>query len=257
MILNFANATLRLLLNPLCAACDAPLDRPLEGPVCGSCWRAIARLTAPCCLRCGDALVGWHARTDLCVRCLRNPPVFAAARSAGRYDGALRRIIHAFKYERRRVLAGQLAEMMKDAGADMIEQADAVVPVPLHPWRMLSRGFNQAEDLARRLGRPVCRVLRRRRHGPPQAGLPAGRRHANVRRAYALRRTPGVRAIVRGKTLVLVDDVMTTGATLEACAGVLLEAGAQTVLAITAARAVAGRPVQPRPTPDLSDALRR
>ena len=186
-----------------------------------------------------------------------DPPLFAAARSAGRYHGSLRRIIHAFKYERRRVLAVRLAEMMKGAGADLFERADAVVPVPLHPWRVLSRGFNQADDLARQLGRPLCRVLRRRRHGPPQASLPAARRHANVRRAYALRRIPGARGMIRGKTLVLVDDVMTTGATLNACAGVLLDAGARTVLAVTAARAVAGPPVQPPPTLDLSDALHR
>jgi ComF family protein len=257
MILKFANASLRLLLNPLCAACDAPLDKPLEGPVCGSCWSGVARLTPPCCARCGDALASGRSASPFCPRCLRDPPLFTGARSAGQYHGSLRNIIHAFKYGRRRVLADRLARMMADAGADLINAADAVVPVPLHPRRTLGRGFNQADDLARHLGRPVCRVLRRCRHGPPQASLPAARRQANVQRAYALRRTPGARTLIQGKTLVLVDDVMTTGATLDACAAVLLGAGARTVLAITAARAVAGRLVQSPATPDLWDAPHR
>ncbi len=253
-LVRAANAAVRVLLVPLCATCEAPLDCPLAGPVCDVCWRAITRLTPPCCAQCGDALARGTGR---CARCLRDPPMFSAARSAGQYDGTLRKIIHVFKYERRRVLAARLAEMMREAGADLIGKADAVVPVPLHPWRALSRGFNQADDLAQQLGRPLWRVLRRCRHGPPQAGLPAARRQANVRRAYALRRVPGPGRIVHGRTLVLVDDVMTTGATLDACAGVLLEAGARTVLAVTAARAVAGRLVQWPPIPDPSDAPRR
>jgi ComF family protein len=256
MILNFANASLQLLLNPLCAACDAPLDKPLEGPVCAVCWRAIAELTPPVCARCGDAMARGRADSR-CLRCLGDPPKFAAARSAGQYHGSLRRIIHAFKYERRRALARRLAEMMRKAAADLIDQADAVVPVPLHPWRIAGRGFNQADDLALELGRPLSRVLRRRRHGPPQAGLPASHRQANVHNAYALRRMPGTRTTVRGKTLMLVDDVMTTGATLNACAAVLLDAGARSVLAVTAARAVAGRLGPPPPPLDLLPDLRR
>jgi ComF family protein len=216
------NAALQLFLAPMCAACEAPLTHPLRSPVCPACWRAVARLPAP-----GEA---------------GGPLAFEAARSAGQYEGSLRAIIHAFKYDRRRALAAPLAAMMRDAGAALLEEADAVVPVPLHPWKRLTRGFNQADDLARHLGRPVWRVLRRRRHGPPQAGLPAARRHANVRDAFAARS-----GRLRGATVVLVDDVMTTGATLDACGRVLLAAGARSVRALTVARAAAGRPLPPPP----------
>jgi ComF family protein len=263
MLAAAANAAVRLLLAPDCAACGARLDRPLEGTVCARCWRAVRRIPPPCCAICGDAFPGWRVPSTECARCRRQPPSFAAARSGGQYDGALREIVHAFKYQHRRPLAAPLATLMRDAGAELLDQADAVVPVPLHPWRAFQRGFNQADDLARHLGLPVLRLLRRRRHGPPQAHLPASRRHANVRHAYACRRLPSIawmstpHGLARDRVLVLIDDVMTTGATLDACGRVLMEAGARTVFALTAARAVAGRPAPLPPSPDLSADRRR
>jgi len=165
------------------------------------------------------------------------------ARSAGEYAGSLRAIIHGLKYERRRALAAPLARLMRTAGAGVLAGADAVVPVPLSWRRALDRGFNQADDLARQLGIPVRRLLRRRRHGRPQAGLAAAARHDNVRGAYGLAWPARVRAMaapdaLAGTVLVLIDDVMTTGATLDACAGVLLAAGAREVRALTVGRAV-------------------
>jgi ComF family protein len=250
VLIDVSNAALRLLLAPECAACAAPLDRPLSGPICPACWRGVARLTPPWCRRCGDAVnadlgnagprEGEHGS---CVRCRQHPPAFEVARSAGRYDGALRQIIHAFKYANRRTLSAPLAALLSDVGRPLLEEADGAVPVPLHPWRRIRRGFNQADDLAQHLGLPILRVLRRCRHGPPQAGLPAGRRRANVRAAYAVRWRPAGCG-VRGRVLVLVDDVMTTGATLDACSRALLEAGARSVRALTVARAVAGRPAR-------------
>jgi ComF family protein len=247
MLATTTNALVRVLLTPACASCDGLLDLPLDGPVCAACWRAVPRLTAPWCVRCGDALPSAVAG-PWCARCRRRVSAVTLARSAGRYDDPLRRIIHAFKYGGRRTLAPRLAALMREAGADLLAGADAVVPVPLHPWRAMRRGFNQADDLARSLGLPVWRVLRRRRHGPPQAGLPAGQRHANVQAAYAL--APGLpwataRNRLRNRSVVLVDDVMTTGATLEACALVLAEAGVRSVGAVTAARAVAAPPHRP------------
>jgi ComF family protein len=183
----------------------------------------------------------------------------ALARSAGLYDGSLRAIVHAFKYRQCRALARPLAALMARAGADVLDGADAVVPVPLHPARAWRRGFNQADDLARALDLPVWRVLRRARHGPPQATLPAARRHGNVRLAFALARLAAWRADtrLRNRVVVLVDDVMTTGATLDACAEVLLAAGVRSVRALTAARAVAGRPAPPPPPPDRAPPRRR
>lgn len=246
---------IRLLLGPECAACGTLLERPLSSPVCEACWRAVVAITPPCCVRCGDALASWRAVNPLCARCQRQKAIISLARSGGHYDGSLRAIIHAFKYQRRRLLAEPLAALMRAAGRDVLDGADAVVPVPLHRWRALARGFNQADDLARLLGLPVWRVLRRRRLGRPQAGLAASQRHRNVRRAFELRRGLGARPArraLRNRTVVLIDDVMTTGATLQACADVLQAAGVRSVRALTAARAVTGRHATRPPRPDLS-----
>ena len=256
MLAAATNALVRVFLAPVCAACEAVLDRPLEGPVCRACWRAVPAITPPCCARCGDALPSWRLAQPLCPRCRRRQPRISLARSAGRYEGSLRQIIHALKYDKRRLLAEPLGALMRQAGADVLVGADAVVPVPLPAWRSWERGFNQADDLARELGLPVWRVLRRRAGGRPQAGLPASQRHANVRGAFVLAPRVVLASRLRGRsagplrncTLVLVDDVMTTGATLEECARVLAEAGVRTVRAVTAARAVT-RPPPPPPAP--------
>jgi ComF family protein len=147
----------------------------------------------------------------------------------------LRSIVHALKYEGRRSLARPLALLMRDRGAVVLDGAAAVVPVPLHPSRRRHRGFNQADDLARHLGLPVVDALRRLRATAPQAELPAARRHANVRDAFAARRRA---ASLRTSVVVLIDDVSTTGATLNACAHALKEAGVREVRALTAARVV-------------------
>jgi len=170
------------------------------------------------------------------------------ARAVGGYDGALRAIVHALKYEGRRSLAQPLAELMRIRGADMLTGADWAVPVPLHPSRRRERGFNQAADLARHLGVPVCLALRRHRATRTQTELPAARRHANVRGAFAVavgsaRGHAGAPAPVQkirleASIVVLVDDVSTTGATLDECARVLKEAGVREVRALTAARVV-------------------
>jgi ComF family protein len=259
VILTAANVLVRVFLAPPCAACGAELERPLASPICAVCWQAVPRLAPPWCVQCGDALPSWRAGGPLCVRCRRRAPRFTLARSAGLYEGSLREIIHAFKYHHRRLLAEPLGRLMRESGADVLAGADAAVPVPLHPFRAWRRGFNQADDLARQLRLPVWSVLRRTRHGPPQAGLPAAQRHANVRAAFALKRLAVLPARRRWHqlTVVLVDDVMTTGATIEACSRVLLEAGVRRVRALTVARAVAGRPVPPLPPPHPSAARRR
>lgn len=249
MLGPLANAVVRLVLAPSCAACGRLLDAPLRGAVCHGCWQGVRRLTSPLCDLCGDALPS-SARYLMCGRCLADPPPWEAARSAGIYEGSLRAIVHAFKYDGRRTLAAPLAGLLREAGASLLADADAVVPVPLHPWRALRRGFNQAEELARHLGLPVWRPLRRIRHGPPQANLRRSARLSNARQAYgparlgiALERLRADR--LRHRVCVLVDDVLTTGATMAACTEVLLEAGVSSVRALTVARA----PTPPRPSP--------
>ena len=211
---TITNAVLSALIAPPCAVCGSVLDQPLDGAVCDRCWTSIAA-TAP------------SFSLAASVR----------ARAIGEYEGTLREILHALKYDGRRTVARRLAQMMADCGADVLAGADAVVPVPLHRRRLRERGFNQSDDLARGLGLPILVALRRPRNTPPQVDLPAATRRTNVRDAFVVAREGGTGSgALANSILVLVDDVTTTGATLEACARVLRRAGAREVRALTAAR---------------------
>ncbi len=222
---------LSVLLAAPCAACGAVLDAPTRGCVCATCWARVALITPPVCERCGLPI----ASTALCRRCRRRPSAVDRGRSAGLYEGALRDIIHAFKYDARRSLAAPLAALVRRHTGDVLHGVDAIVPVPLHRARERARGFNQAEDLARAIAArlPVRRALRRVRATRTQADLPAAQRHRNVRDAFAIR---AMRGTIAHACILLVDDVSTTGATLEACARVLKAAGVREVRAVTVAR---------------------
>jgi ComF family protein len=234
------DALLAVTLAPHCAACAAVLDRPSLGPICDGCWASTRLLFPPLCRTCGDPLPSWRvisAALSRCARCRRRSPVITLARAAGEYDGRLRDIIHAFKYEARPGLAGPLGTLARDAGREVLADATFVVPVPLHPVRRISRGFNQAHELAREMGLPIVHALWRRRLTRPQTGLDARMRRRNMRDAFVV--SPFCRrARLAGSIVVLVDDVRTTGATLEACAEVLLDAGVREVRALTVATAV-------------------
>jgi ComF family protein len=231
-----ADALLTVLLAPGCAACGDLLDQPTRGPVCDGCWRSILPLTPPVCEVCGDPLPGWRDTSQpRCRRCRRSVRPVDRARAIGAYDGSLRAIIHALKYEGRRTVARGLASLMSDRAAGLLEGAACVVPVPLHRARRRARGFNQAADLARHLPLPLVHALRRVRATATQTALPAAQRHRNVRGAFR----PARRARrLAGAVVVLVDDVCTTGATLDACAAALKAAGVREVRALTAARVV-------------------
>ena len=217
IVAALANALIAVTLAPRCAACDSPLDEPIAGCVCTSCWADIPR----------TGTVRWTSSW------------ITTARAGGDFDGRLRQIIHAFKYDRRRSLAAPLAAFMSCTAADVLLGADCVVPVPLHPVRGIRRGFNQAGDLASRLDLPVVHALWRTRRTSPQSGLTAAARRHNVRNAFTMSPLWTSRRgdrLLRNRTVVLVDDVRTTGETLNACARVLLErAGAREVRAVTAA----------------------
>jgi ComF family protein len=233
------DSLLCVVLAPACAACGELLEAPTRGPVCAICWGSILPLTPPLCDRCGDPLPSWRAISvplQQCPRCRRARRSLDRARAIGEYDGALRAIIHALKYEGRRSLARPLAALMRQRGADMLVGARCAIPVPLHPSRTRQRGFNQAIDLARNLGVPLCKALTRRRATATQTGLPAAQRHRNVRDAFSITRAG---LALEGSIVVLIDDVSTTGATLDACARVLKQAGVAEVRALTAARVVA------------------
>ena len=236
---QFINALIAVTLAPQCACCNRPLDKPLHGPVCDVCWASIRPLSPPFCIRCGDPLPSWRTISlamSRCARCRRSNGALDCARAAGDYEGALRQIIHAFKYEGRRSLAVPLGLLLRHAGRDIVDDTQCLVPVPLHLWRRLTRGFNQAADLAATFDRPVVHALRRHRATRSQTGLTAAGRRRNVSGAFRLAAV--ARGSIAGKRVLLVDDVRTTGATLDACARVLKEAGAREVRALTLARAV-------------------
>ena len=237
------DALLAVLLAPDCATCGTVLDAPTRGPVCAACWRAVRRITPPVCDHCGDPLPAGQTATPppaRCRRCRQPHALIAHRRAAGPYEGTLRRLVHAFKYEQRHTLAPRLGGLMRESGAGILGGVDCAVAVPLHPRRHRTRGFNQAAELAVQLGLPVVGALRRTRATAPQTELPASRRRVNVRGAFAPARRLGVRSggAVEGACVLLVDDVTTTGATLDACARVLRRAGAREVRALTLARAV-------------------
>lgn len=247
------DAILAVVWAPRCAACDEPLDAPSRGVVCDTCWRRLPALAEPICHRCGFEADAVEAGEGLpCPDCRRTGGPPTARRAAGVHAGALRDIIHAFKYDGRRSLARPLAQRMRDAAGDWLSGADVAVPVPLHALRRWRRGFNQAADLAAHLSVPVVDALRRTRHTGPQVELSREARLRALHGAFALARRSGRRraaATVRGRSVVLVDDVITTGATVEACAAVLRNAGARRVRALSAALAVAARSPPPAPPP--------
>ena len=214
------DAVLSVALGASCAACGELLENPTRGPVCGDCWRSVALLPPPA---------------------FQISTVIDRAQAIGPHDAALRSIVHALKYEGRRSLAIPLAQLMLDRCTWALEGVELVVPVPLHPSRQRQRGFNQALDLSRGLARPVVRALRRVRATPSQTDLTAAERHDNLRDAFAPSRLRWRASAVRNHIVAVVDDVSTTGATLDACARVLSAMGAREVRAVTAARAAMSR----------------
>jgi len=247
LLRGVGNALVAVTIAPRCAACGRVLERPLDGPVCFTCWSAIHPLVPPLCRTCGGMLPSWRTislEMERCPSCRRRPTTIDAGRAVGEYEGRLREIVHAFKYEGRRSLGTQLGHMLRSSGAELLSSAHCVVPVPLHPWRRLRRGFNQADVLSRALGPPVIHALWRIRATAPQTGLTAFARRRNVRGAFRvspLVRRRVLQSYVVDRIVILVDDVWTTGATLDECARVLKAAGAREVSALTVTRAAPPR----------------
>jgi ComF family protein len=232
--------TLDLLFPPLCIACRTPVTEP--DSLCAACWQSIGFLDGPECACCGYPFEFDPGPGALCTACHARPPSFERARSLMRYDEASKKLVLALKRADRLDLVPALARWLDRAGRELLADADLIVPVPLHPRRLWQRRFNQSAVLAKRLaklsGKPADNlVLRRVRPTPSQGEMRSAKaRRRNVLGAF---RVPASRApAVKKKTVLLIDDVFTTGATVEACARALKRAGAARVTVLTLARVV-------------------
>jgi ComF family protein len=233
--------TLDTALPPLCPACRGVLGE--TGGLCAACWSKLSFIAPPYCERLGTPFGYDPGPGVLSTEAVTDPPAFGRARAAVRYDDVASALVHALKYGDRLDLAPTMGRWMAQAGRALTADADALVPVPLHWRRLWARRFNQAAALARVVsqasGVPVLDdALKRLRATPQQVGLARAERATNVQGAFAV---PDARqAAVAGRRLVLVDDVLTSGATIDSCTRALLRAGAAGVDVLVFARVVEG-----------------
>lgn len=240
MIRRYWGKIVDCIFPPLCHHCREPLHDSRKVRLCDSCLAGVTPLDAPLCPLCGRPFLYGSCSDHLCGACSLTLPTFDSARGALLFDGAVRELIHQFKYSGKTMLRRPLALLAADhLDRFVIETGpDVIIPVPLHHKRLRQRGFNQAillgEIFAQKWRLPLLRnSLRRVRWTEPQVNLSAAERLENVKGAFALADI----VAVAGKRVLLVDDVYTTGSTVKECAKVLKSGGAQSVTAITVARA--------------------
>jgi ComF family protein len=226
-------------LPPLCPACRDPVD---DNALCAACWSKLSFIARPFCERLGIPFAYDPGPGLLSMEAIADPPAYHRARAAVRYDDVARALVHAFKYGDRLDLGPMMGRWVATAGREILAEADALVPVPLHWRRLWTRRFNQsaalAEQVSRTSGVAVTHgALKRVKATAHQVGLSRPERAVNVQGAF---RVPAEGKVdVSGRRLVLVDDVLTSGATVDACARALLRAGAASVDVLVFARVVA------------------
>ena len=229
---------LDIALPTLCVACRDPVH---GAGVCATCWSKLSFIAPPFCPRLGIPFVYDPGPGVLSMQAIADPPAYQRARAAVRFDEVARRLVHGLKYHDRSDLAPTMAGWMARAGGELLDDADVIVPVPLHWRRGWARRYNQSGMLALAIGRArqvqvAPNALKRIRPTLQQAGLTRAERARNVQGAF---RVPTERqAEIKGRRVVLIDDVLTTGATLDACTRVLLRAGATEVDVLVFARVV-------------------
>ena len=232
-------AALDAVLPPRCLSCGIVVED--AGTLCGDCWKGLTLLSPPCCACCGFPFPYAAPAGTLCVACSQARPVFDRARAVFRYDDASRPLVLGFKHADETHAAPAYGRWLARAGAELLADADLVAPVPLHRWRLLVRRYNQSALLATAVARAsdarlAVDLLVRRRYTPQQGRLSRLGRRRNVRGAFALH--PFWRDTLPGKRVLLIDDVLTTGATVEECGRVLRRQGAAGVDVLTLARVV-------------------
>jgi len=233
-------SALSFIFPPKCVICDEYLEEENSLGFCQSCLDELPWIKPPICPACGlPYLATPEAPDHLCGDCTRNKYAFQWARASTIYRTKIRSVIHRFKFGNRPELARALVKTLfvNETVFRDVPQADSIVPVPLHRERLRRRGYNQALLLAKSLGNEInlpveCHNLRRIRKTIPQIGLGPSERKKNVRNAFRIKRPERV----KGKKVFLVDDVYTTGNTLNECARTLREAGSESVFAVTICR---------------------
>ena len=230
---------LDLLLPPLCLSCGAIVGE--TGSLCPACWGKVTFFAPPACATCGLPFEIDAGSGALCGACAAGPPPFRRARAVFRYDEGSRSLVLRFKHADRLEGAPAFARWMLRAGPELVAEADLIAPVPLHRLRLWSRRYNQAAVLALALGRlsgnrvePA--LLERLRATPAMGHMGRQERERNVKGAFRV--APAKAALVKGRTILLIDDVLTTGATIGACATALSRAGAAAVDVLTLGRVV-------------------
>ena len=231
---------LDVALPPLCPSCRAPLGDGVG--LCAGCWSKLSLIEPPYCARLGIPFSYDPGPGLLSMEAIADPPAYDRARAAVRYDEIARKLVHSFKYGDRLDLAPMMGQWMARAGRELLNEADALLPVPLHWRRLWARRFNQSAALAKAIsalaGVPVLHgALKRVRSTPQQVGLSKTERADNVQGAFRV--PPEEKAQVASRRLILVDDVLTSGATADTCARALLRAGVAHVDVLVFARVVA------------------
>lgn len=224
---------------PQCTGCGDRVDS--QGPLCPACWSQVHFLGEPLCSCCGVPFEYEQSAGILCLRCLGRRPVFRTAKSAMKYDDFSKSLILRFKYGDRQDIGRVLADWMVRAGRDLLGDADIVVPVPLHWSRLFARRFNQSAILAKRIAATSGLTfdptsLQRVRRTPSQGAMKFRQRQRNVKGVFDIKSNRV--SLIEDRGVLLVDDVLTTGATAESCARALIKAGAKHVDVLTAARVV-------------------
>jgi ComF family protein len=243
LIKTLGRRVIDALLPQRCIGCGAIIETGADtgGAVCASCWNDLHFLAPPSCACCGIPFPYDLPDDTLCAACTAHPPAFDRARAALRYDDACRPLVTRFKYADQTDRAPAFGRMLMRIAAPLLAEADVIAPVPLHRWRLVSRRYNQSALLASALAKAAGReiepdLMQRRRSTRPQVGMSARARRRNVSGAFAVR--PAKLDLVKDRRILLVDDVFTTGATVEECAKVLRRAGAAGVDVVTLARVV-------------------
>jgi len=238
-MIPFWQALINFVFPPKCLLCGQTLEDASDDRPCPYCLSKIKLLSHPRCPRCGLGFVTPAEDDHLCSGCLTEERYFTAARAIGSYEGLMVEVISRFKYQGASRLAKPLSRLLSEYKDPQLpfSEFDLILPVPLHPQRLRRRGFNQSLLLARRVSRQHSipldfKTLQRIRHTQPQTELSGSERQKNIRGAFKVQDP----SLVEGKRLLLIDDVFTTGATVQECSKVLLKAGAKRVDVLTLAR---------------------